>query len=416
MSDQYGVSEEDSGRDLPLSGITVADFSWVLAGPRATSWLAAMGARVIKIEGPRRPDQYRNVPIFVPGREGPEGSAAFHGLNHTKWSCAIDFNDPKGLELVKKIVAESDVVVENFARGVMERVGLNYAELCKIKPDIIMASGSAMGSSGPDKNHVAYGTLIHAFAGINSVTGYQDSPPGSLGGTFTDPLTGTSLVFLVLAALWNRRRTGTGENIDLSMVETSLMQLPEFVMDYTANGRVAGPQGNEDGTAAPHDCYPCIGEEAWVAISVRTQEEWEAFCTVLDRPELIHDPRFADELSRFQNRETLNTEVAVWTKTRTAIDVAETLQGVGVAAGPSYAARALYEDPHFGARGLFQEVDHPVVGRKPVVGLPWRLLPGPGSRYWAAPTLGQHTDVVMREIVGLSDEEIAVLRAEQVIA
>ena len=417
MTEEYGRSvSDDLEQALPLSGILVADFSWVLAGPRATSWLAAMGATVIKIEGPERPDQYRNVAIFDPEHHGPECSAAFHSLNHTKFDCAIDFTNPKGLDLVKKIISKSDVVVENFARGVMDRVGLSYSELSKIKPDIIMASSSAVGGSGPDKHHVAYGQLIHAFSGINSVTGYAGQSTGSLGGTFTDPLTGTTLVFAILAALWHRRRTGFGQLLDLSMVEASLMQLPESVMDYTANGRIACPEGNQDGTNAPHDCYPCDGEDRWVAISVRTEAEWEALCITLGRPELIEDPRFLDQNSRFVHRDSLNAEIAMWTRTRTPMDAATTLQASGVAAGPSYTAQELYEDPHFRARGLFPEVDHPVVGQKPIVGLPWRLAPGPSERYWAAPTLGQHSDTVMREIVGLNDAEIAVLRDEKVIA
>jgi benzylsuccinate CoA-transferase BbsF subunit len=409
------MADEHRRERLPLSGVTVADFSWVLAGPRATSWLGAMGARVIKIEGPRRPDQYRNIAIFVPGHEGPEGSAAFHTLNHTKWGCAVDFTTSKGLDLVKQIVAQSDLVVENFAHGVMERVGLSYPELYAVRPDIVMVSASAMGGTGPDKHHVAYGTLIHAFSGLNSVTGYPDTPMGSVGGTFTDPLTGTTAVFAILAALWHRWRTGEGQFIDLSMVEATLMQLPEFVMDYTANGRLAGPQGNRDANAAPHDCYPCGGDDTWVAISVHTQEEWEAFCAALGRPEWASDARFQDRDGRFRHREALDAHITEWTRTRTTGEVTQMLQAAGVAAGPSYTAQELYEDSYVHERGLFHEVDHPVIGRKPIVGMPWRLEPGPGSRYWAAPTFGQHTDLVLREVLGMNDAEIASLREEQII-
>jgi len=404
------------GEPLPLSGVTVADFSWVLAGPRCTSWLGAMGARVIKIEGPKRPDQYRSVAVFEAGKAGIDGSGAFHPLNHTKLGCAIDFGHPKGLALAKRIVAISDVVVENFSHGVMERAGLGYEELRQLKPDVIMVSSSAMGKSGPDKHHVAYGTLIHAFAGLNSVTGYEGESAGTVGGTFADPLTGTTMVLAVLAALWRRRRTGRGQLIDLSMVEATMMQLPELVMDYTANGRVAAPRGNDDGIAAPNDCYPCRGEHDWVAISVRSQEEWEAFCGALGRPAWCADPRFADQQSRFEHREALNRHVSEWTRTLTAAAATELLQAAGVAAGPSYSAAQLYADPHYNARGLFVEVEHPVVGRKPVMGLPYRLAPGPGPRYWAAPTLRQHTDLVLRDILELDEAEIASLREEGVVA
>jgi benzylsuccinate CoA-transferase BbsF subunit len=413
MLTQLQSSDPSAATGLPLSGITVADFSWVLAGPRATSWLGAMGARVIKVEGQRRPDQYRAIAIYVPGKEGMEGSGAFHNLNHTKLQCSFDFTRPRGLELAKKLIAVSDVVVENFAHGVMERVGLAYEDLVKIRPDVIMVSGSAMGKSGPDKHHIAYGTLIHAFTGINSVTGY-DGEIGSLGGTYADPLTGTTMVLAVLAALWHRRRTGEGQRIDMSMVEATMMQLPEYVLDYTANGRDGVSSGNGRGIAAPHDTYPC-GDNAWVAIAVETEAEWQAFRKALGEPEWAADDRFRDQPSRFRNRAALDECVAAWTRTRTPDEVTRVLQAAGVAAGPCYTAAEMDADPHFRARGVYTEVEHPVVGSKPIFTLPYRVEPG-GERYWAAPTFGQHTDHVLRDILGIDEAEIASLRAEGVIA
>lgn len=409
------MPENGAGENLPLSGITVADFSWVLAGPRSTSWLGAMGARVIKIEGPARPDQYRAINIFVPGKEGTEGSGAFHNLNHTKLGCSIDFTHPKGLELVNRLVALSDIVVENFSYGVMERAGLGYDDLRKLRPDIIMLSSSAMGKTGPDKANIAYGTLIHAFAGLNSVTGYPDAPAGTVGATYADPLTGTTMVFATLAALWHRKRTGKGQLIDLSMVEATMMQLPEFILDYTANGRLSGPQGNARGVAAPHDCYPCVGEHAWVAIAVESDEDWGAFCTALGNPGWCKDPRFADQRSRFENKEALDKRVAEWTRTRTAAEATELLQAAGVAAAPMYDAQQLYEDPQLRVRDFYVEVDHPLVGRQPIMGLPWVTEPEPARRFWAAPTFGQHTDHVLRDILGVDEAEIASLRDEGVI-
>jgi crotonobetainyl-CoA:carnitine CoA-transferase CaiB-like acyl-CoA transferase len=409
------LPDNGSRADLPLSGITVADFSWVLAGPRATSWLGAMGARVIKIEGPRRPDQYRAINIFVPGKEGREGSGAFHNLNHTKLGCSIDFNHPKGLELAKRIVALSDIVVENFSYGVMDRVGLGYDELKKLRPDIIMVSSSAMGKTGPDKANIAYGTLIHAFAGLNSVTGYADAPAGTVGGTYADPLTGTTMVFAILAALWHRRRTGKGQLIDLSMVEATMMQLPEFILDYAANGRFSGPQGNARGIAAPHDCYPCADEQ-WVAIAVESDEDWGSFCSVLGDPDWCSDARFSDQPSRFENKEALNKQVAAWTRTKTAEEVTELLQGAGIAAAPSYDAQQLYEDPQLRSRDFYIDVDHPVVGKMPIMGLPWRTEPDPARQFWAAPTFGQHTGHVLHDILGIDEAEIASLHEEGVIA
>jgi crotonobetainyl-CoA:carnitine CoA-transferase CaiB-like acyl-CoA transferase len=399
----------------PLSGITIADFSWVLAGPRCTSWLGAMGARVIKIEGPRRPDQFRSIAIHAPRHDDAESSGAFHGLNFSKLGCTIDFTLPDGVALARRLIAVSDVVIENFAYGVMQKVGLTYDVVSKIRPDIIMVSSSAMGQTGPDRAHVAYGNLLHTFSGLNSVTGYPGRDAGSVGGTFTDPLTGTTLVFAVLAALWHRRRTGEGQFIDVAMTEATMMQLPEFILDYTVNGRVATPRGNEDGVAAPNNCYPCRGDDAWIAISVRDEDEWAALRRALGEPAWTRDPRFTSQLARFENRDALDAHVAAWTRQFAPADAADLLQAAGVAAGPSHTAAEVYGDPHFRSRGFFVDVDHPVVGTKPVTRLPWLLEPGPNGQYWPAPLLGQHNDEVFRKVLGLSDDEIDELRAKGVI-
>lgn len=403
-----------SGAGLPLEGITVADFSWVLAGPRCTEWLGAMGARVIKIEGPSRPDQYRMNAIHEPGHTDLESSGAFHTLNYSKFGCTIDFTTPRGLDLAKRVIARSDLVVENFAYGVMQKVGLDYDVIREIRPDVVMLSSSAMGKSGPDRKHVAYGALIHSFAGLNSVTGYAGDEFGEVGGTFTDPLTGSLMAYAALVALWHRRRTGQGQYIDVSMVEASLMQLAPFVMDYTVNRRVARPAGNDLGTASPHNCYPCLGDDRWVAIAITNDEEWSALCSVLGNPSWTDDDKFHDQWNRFRHHEELDRHVADWTRTRSAADITRLLQEAGVPAGPSCDAADLYEDPHLNARGFFVDVEHPVVGTKPVMRMPW-LIGSTDSQYWAAPTLGQHNDWVFRDFLGLPDGEIAELRAEGVI-
>jgi crotonobetainyl-CoA:carnitine CoA-transferase CaiB-like acyl-CoA transferase len=375
-----------------------------------------MGARVIKIEGPARPDQYRAIAIFAPGKEDlTEGSGAFHLLNHSKLQCSIDFTHPRGLELAKQIVAMSDVVIENFSYGVMERAGLGYEDLKQIRPDIIMVSSSAMGKTGPDKHHIAYGTLIHAFSGINSVTGY-DGELGSLGGTYSDPLVGTTMVFAILAALWHRRRSGEGQRIDLSMVEATMMQLPESILDYTANGRVAASAGNSSGIAAPHDTFPCRGHNKWAAIAVTNDAEWDALCGVLGNPAWARDPRFAGQLGRYDNRDAIYEQLAAWTRQREVGEVVQLLQDAGVAAGPSCNSEDLFNDAGMQQRGMFPEVEHAFVGVKPIVALPWRVDGRRHERYWAAPTFGQDTDFVLGELLGVSPDEIVSLRAEGAIA
>ncbi len=413
MATRPVLSEPHQDDSLPLAGITVADFSWVLAGPRSTSWLGSMGARILKVEGPRRPDQYRFIKIFEPEKENIDGSGAFHTLNFSKYDSAIDFNTPRGLELAKQIVMISDVVVENFAYGVMERVGLGYEELRKLKPDIIFVSSSAMGKTGPDKHHVAYGNLIHAFSGLDSVTGY-DGEAGSTGGTYADPMTGTNMVLAVLAALWHRRRTGQGQRIDLSMVEAALMQLPEYILDYTANGRVGKSQANDRPIKAPNDTYLCA-DGNWVAISIDNDTDWQAFCGVLGNPTWCRDERYRDQMRRYENREELNQRVGEWAATLTPAEVTEQLQAVDVSASQVYDAQMLYEDEHLQARNFYVNLDHPVVGNKPVVPMPWHIEPGPSEHFWPAPTFGQHTDYILHDLLGVDEAEIASLREDGII-
>jgi crotonobetainyl-CoA:carnitine CoA-transferase CaiB-like acyl-CoA transferase len=400
---------------LPLSGIRVADFSWVLAGPRCTEWLGAMGAEVVKVEGPRRSDPYRANPIHAPGHTDLESSGAFHTLNYSKLGCCIDLADPRGRDLARRLVAASDVVVENFAVGVMERFGLGYEALRQVRPDIVMVSSSAMGSTGPDRAHVAYGTLIHAFAGLDSVIGYPGDDFAGIGGTFTDPLTGAWMALATLAALRHRQHTGEGQLVDVSMVEATLMQLADAVLDYTANGRVARPRGNEEPGCAPHDCYPCAGDDRWVAIAVTDDDGWQRLRTALGEPAWTRDARFATAADRFRHRRDLDAQLAAWTRTLTPEAASARLQAAGVAACPCRTAREMYADAQLNARGFFVHLEHPVVGRRPVMRLPWLLDPGPNGRYTAAPMLGQHNEAVFGGILGLDAHEIAALARAGVI-
>ena len=399
---------------MPLEGITIADFSWVLAGPRATEHLGAMGARVIKIEGPYHPDQFRSSPVEIPGADSEKYSATFWSLNYSKLGCTIDINKPKGRQLALEVVKRSDVVLENYAYGMMDRVGLTYDDLREVRPDIIMVSGSAIGKSGPDKKYVTYGSLLHAFSGLNDVTGYEGEEPGTLGGTFSDPVTGATMALAILGALWYRKRTGKGQYIDLSMAETTMAQIPEFFMDYSVNGRLSGPQGNREEGSAPHNSYPCKDGE-WLAIAVRDQQEWEALCVAIGEPEWTKDPLFSDQYCRWNNRQELDKLIQVWTRQQTASEAMTSLQRAGVPAGVCYNSKGIFEDPHHNARGMFVELEQEIVGRKPIVRLPWLLNPGPNGRYFPAPMLGEHNDLVFRDLLGLSEAEMEDLRTSKVI-
>ena len=400
---------------LPLNGVRVADFSWVLQGPRCTQWLGAMGAEVIRIETSRRLDQFRKNPPFAEGKPGLNRAGSFHQLNYSKKSCTLDLNQPEAAEIAKEIVKISDVAIENFAFGVIDRFGLSYSVLKSVKPDLIMVSSTALGGTGPEKHHVAYGATIHSFSGICSLTGYTDGLPKPLGGTYTDPLSGVTLAFAVLVALHHRARTGQGQFIDVSMAEATMVQLPEGLMDYAMNRRVRQPMGNRDDIMAPHGCYACKGEDKWVAIAVATEEEWEALCHVITSPALSRDERFADPFSRWQNQDELDRLIGEWTREHTPYEAMGILQQVGIAAGVPLDTEELLNDPHLKERQLFIEIDHPEVGRRPVIRLPWNLTPGPSATYEHAPLLGEHNEYVFQDLLGMSKNDIAQLIAKRII-
>lgn len=401
---------------LPLEGIRVADFSWVLAGPLCTKYLGCMGAEVIKIESYDRPDYYRNRQPFADGKPGLNRAGSFNNINFSKKDCTLNLKHPRALELAKRIISISDVVVENFAGGVMERLGLDYENLKKLRPDIIMMSSSGLGKAGPGKDFVAYGTTLHAFTGLTGLTGYEDGEPRGIGGTWVDPVTGTVEAYAIAAALYYRKRTGEGQYIDLSMAEVQIGLMPEAVMDYIMNGRVQRPRANQDDWMAPHSVFPARGEDKWVAIAVSNDEEWKALCKAIGQPQLADDPRFGDALSRWKNQKQLDPIIGAWTKDYTHYEAAAILQKAGVPAGPSLDPAEVAEDEHLRKRGFIVTLDHPEVGVRDYAGLPWKIsgVPRPFVKY--APLIGEHNEYVFHELLGLPMPEVKHLVEDRAIA
>jgi benzylsuccinate CoA-transferase BbsF subunit len=371
-----------------------------------------MGAEVIKIESRKGLDLLRAEPSSFGSARGTYG--ILNGLNLNKRGITLDLSQPKAVKIAKKLAKISDIVVENFRPGVMDRLGLGYSALKEIKPDIIMLSASSHGASGPEKYYSGWAATLAPLSGMAEVTGYPDSRPAELR-SGADLRGSNAVAFALLAALIYRQRTGEGQYIDLSARESLSCLIGDIFMDYTMNQRIRSRQANRDEIMAPHNCYRCNGEDKWVSIAVATDEEWQALCQAMGHPEWINDERFSDALSRWQNQEEIDSMIEQWTSRHSHYEVMEILQKAGVAAIASFSNKELCQDPHSQQRELFTEVEHPELGKQAVLNPPWKLSATPAQVIAPAPTLGQDNRYVFGELLGMSDEEISSLEDEKVI-
>lgn len=399
----------------PLDGIRVADFTWVWAGPFCTLQLAHLGAEVIRIESATRTCVTRLLPPFADGQPGPNRSGYFNQYNQGKLSLAVDLKQPAAIEVAKDLVAQCDVVCENFAAGVMERMGLGYDVLRARRADLIMIALSGYGASGPDADFVSYGPAQVPLSGMSSLTGYADWPPMHVGISYGDPTGGLHGAFAVLAALWHRAETGAGQYIDLSQWETSVAVLGEGVLAQSLGGAPPPRRGNRDPHMAPHGVFRCAGEQRWVAIAARDDADWAALAACMQQPELAGDARFATLAARQANEDALEALIGEWTRPRAAEAVVTALQAAGVPASLSMTSKDLAEDPDLEASGFFVRRDHAEIGSRLHLGIPWQMSDTPCTVERAAPCLGEHTDDVLRRIVGYDDARIAALRAAGVL-
>ena len=398
-----------------LKGIRIADFSWVWAGPLTTMLLAFMGAEVIKIESRKRLDQMRQGSITTGDSFSDfNASPIFNNANLNKKSVTLDLSRPEGTELARRIVALSDLTIENMRPGVMDKLGLGYKDLVKVKPDIIMLSASGFGSSGPYREYAGYAPIFAAFGGLAYLTGYEDGEPNTMSGVM-DLRVGTVSAFALLAALIHRQKTGEGQYIDLSSSECISALVGPQLMEYTMNKRSPFRSGNQDSIMAPHNCYRCKGIDKWISIAVATDEEWNALCRAMGNPAWTRDEAFADIYSRWKNRTKLDEFIGKWTINYTHYEVMELLQRSGVAAMPSFSAEEILSDPHVKARGLINEVQHPVLGRKVVINPSWKHSETPARIHKASPLLGEHNEEVFGDLLGMTKEEVKKLESAQII-
>ena len=385
-----------------LQGIRVLDFTNLMAGPFPTLLMGFLGAEVIKVESSVQLDAARRPPY---AQEDPDGSPVFNSVNLNKLSLRLNLKEPTALDLAHRLVAISDVVVENMRPGVMDRLGLGYQRLRELNPSIVMASLSGAGSTGPESAYPGYAPAFNAISGLGHLTGHLDGPPAELHDSI-DARVGATAAFAVLAALYHRLKTGQGQFIDLSSREAITVFGAEALMDYAMNGRVAGRQGNQESGMAPHGCYRCTGEDAWVTIAVGNDSEWQALCRATGNPQWDADPRFADGYLRYKNRNELDQVMEAWTQGHPAEEAAELLQAAGVAAAPSMSILDLNEDAHLKARGAWQEVQHPVLGPQKVPSAPWKFGGTPAVIRSAGPLLGQHSHQVLQELLGVPREKV----------
>jgi len=399
----------------PLEGIRVADFCWAWAGPYGALQLAHLGAEVIRIESTTRMCPSRQIPPWAENERGVNRAGYFNQYNQGKRSLTLNLKKPEGVALAKQLVAKSDIVIENFAAGIMDKMGLGYEALRALKPDIIMISLSGYGATGPEKGYVSYGPPQVALSGMASLTGYQDGPPMQAGFSYGDPNGGIHGTFAVMCALLHRAKTSEGQYIDLSQREACAMLLPEALMDYAMNGTQPPRSGNRDPYMAPHGVFRCRGEDRWVSIAVRNDDEWRRMCGAIDRAELATDPRFAVLAARKENEDALEQTVTAWTQERSADEVTRILQQIGVAAYPSLDGKDMLANPHVVARGFFVELEHPEVGKRQHLGIPWKMSRTPCDVRRPAPCLGQDTEYVLEEILGLSKEQVTSLKEREIL-
>jgi crotonobetainyl-CoA:carnitine CoA-transferase CaiB-like acyl-CoA transferase len=411
---------------LALQGLRILDMTQIAAGPYATFLLGFMGAEIIKVESCARmdinrgqarpsPETHRMYPQGVPG-ERPWNRSAHHiHRNVNKKSLTLDLATAQGKELFLRLTAISDALIENYRASVLDRLGLGYAVLSVVNPQLVYVKISSQGATGPERDYGSLGSTLEQTAGLASITGYADGRPLMTNETYPDPVVGILAVGALMAALRRRRQTGNGACIDLSQREVTVALLGEAVVDYSLSGRVAAPIGNEHPLMVPHGVYPCQGDDRWVALAVSSDDEWRGLCQAIGQPHLAEDPRFATLPGRRRNQVALNEILAAWTRTRDHYQAMHLLQAHGVPAGAVLTAGEVITDPHLEARQFWDTVDHPEAGPYRQVTTPWRFSKTPRRATAPAPGLGEHNGEVLGELLGLSAQEIAALEEQGII-
>lgn len=387
-----------------LHGVKVLDFTWAGAGPFATKFLSDFGAQVIKVESSKRLDVGRMTPPFKDNKRNPDGSALFIHTNTGKMSITLNLQHPKAVGIVRRLVEKVDIVAENFTPGVMARLGLGYEKLRAIKPDIIMASSSIYGQTGPKRSFSGFGNAGAAISGHYMLTGWPDREPVSPGIAYADVVQPVFTVIAILAALDYRRRTGKGQYIDCTQVETMVQFISPAMLDFFSNGTVPSRMGNRSTYAAPHGIFPCKGEDSWCAIVVFDDAEWKNLCAAMGEPSWAREERFSTFPARKAHEDELEELIARWTVLFERDELSRKLQEAQVTAGPVQDGSDIDSDPQLRQRELYVKLNHPVAGECNHPGQPVKLSDTP-IHLRTAPCLGEHNSRIYKEFLGMTDDE-----------
>ncbi len=413
-----------------LSNVRVLEVGEGRVGPWAGALLADLGAEVIKVESITRPDMTRGTvglsmsvssfhpeyPDGKPGERHWNRNCQFTARNIGKVDVTLDLAKPEGLLVFFRLVKVCDIFLSNMAVGAAERLGIAYEELFKVKPEIIYLSSTGYGRTGPYAQRVAMGATIDAAAGLFGLRDYGDGDSTAVSpDTHCDSIAALTNAFAMLMALYYRNRTGKGMYIDASMVEPSISHIGEAIMDYSMNHRILRSLGNRDKAMAPQGCYRCQGEDEWVTFTIRSDEEWQRLTGVINNPQLAQDARFADVLERLKHQDELDREIEAWTIQHSKFEVMELLQQAGIAAGAILNSADVYNDPHVRERGFIEVIDHPDAGVHKYAGRLWKFRETklPNRRH--APCLGEDNDYVLRQLAGLTPDEVAALEKQHII-
>ncbi len=402
----------------PLEGARVIDLTVAVAGPVAAHLLGDLGADVIRVEPPfARPVAHLDVAPPIDGApDHPYNRlVGYNDLHRSKRAITLDLQKSAGRDVLLKLVATSDIVIENMSPRVLPSLRLSYEDLRDAKPDILLVSMPAFGLTGPLRDRVSYGPGIDAMSGLAHLTGYPDRGPMNAANYYCDYNAATLAATATIAALRHRDRTGEGQHVELSMLEGELQLVADALLDYTMNGRVVQRTGNAHPSMAPHGVYRCAGQDRWLSIACEDDVQWRALCITMQRLDLAREPGYADVVSRVHRRTELDAVVSAWTRERTPSEAAEALQRAGVPAGAVQTVAELFDDPQLRHRGWIQATQHPEAGQTPHSRAAFTLSRTATPIERPAPLFGQHNVEVLRDLLGVGEDAMRDLRDERVI-